>query len=116
MENKDSNIFTLRLKGYTRFVGECVTGRNKRFRTHKVYIFIIRITSRVDLAMSVCLSVRMNAEIWRTASLFRQCATPILTPTSRPKLWLHLVVDDLNKRFEKRAPKISAYVDDIGGY
>jgi len=32
-----------------------------------------------------------------------------------PLLW-NLVVDDLNKRFEKRAPKISAYVDDIGGY
>jgi len=36
--------------------GVYVTGRRKRFRPHKVYIFLIRITSRVDLAMSVCLS------------------------------------------------------------
>jgi len=37
-----------------------------RFRPHKGHIFLIRITSRVDLAMSVCLSVRMNAEISET--------------------------------------------------
>jgi len=49
---------TRRVKGYTRFVGKYVTGRRKRFRPHKVYIFLIRITSRVDLAMSVRLSVR----------------------------------------------------------
>jgi len=48
---------TRRVKGYTRFVGKYVTGRRKRFRSHKVYIFLIRITSRVDLAMSVCPSV-----------------------------------------------------------
>jgi len=48
---------TRRVKGYTRFVGKYVTGRGKRFRPHKVYIFLIRITSRVDLAMSVCPSV-----------------------------------------------------------
>jgi len=47
---------TRRVKGYTRFVGKYVTGRKKRFRPHKIYIFLIRITSRVDLAMSVCLS------------------------------------------------------------
>jgi len=57
---------TRRVKGYTRFVGKYVTGRRKRFRPHKVYIFLIRITSRVDLAMSVCPSVRMNAEISET--------------------------------------------------
>jgi len=57
---------TRRVKGYTRFVGKYVTGRRKRFPPHKVYIFLIRITSRVDLAMSVCLSVRMNAEISET--------------------------------------------------
>jgi len=45
---------TRRVKGYTRFVGKCVTGRRKRFRPHKVYIFLIRITSRVDLSMTVC--------------------------------------------------------------
>jgi len=57
---------TRRIKGYTRFVGKYVTSRRKRFRLHKVYILLIRITSRVDLAMSVCPSVRMNAEISET--------------------------------------------------
>jgi len=37
-----------------------------RFRPYKEYIFLSRITSRVDLAMSVCPSVRMNAEISET--------------------------------------------------
>jgi len=45
---------TRRVKAYTRFVGKYVTGRRKRFRPHKIDIFFIRITSRVDLAMSVC--------------------------------------------------------------
>jgi len=64
---------TRRVKGYTRFFGKYVTGRRKRFRPHKVHIFLIRITSQIDLAMSVCLSVRMNAEISETirASLLR---------------------------------------------
>jgi len=56
----DNHLFipvTRRVKGYTRFVGKYVTDRRKRFRPHKVYIFLIRITSRVDLAMSVCPSV-----------------------------------------------------------
>jgi len=55
---------TRRVKGYTRFVAKYVTGRRKRFRPHE-YIFVIRITSRVDL---VCPSVRprMNAEISET--------------------------------------------------
>jgi len=57
---------THRVKGYTRFVGKYVTGRRRRFQPNKVYIFLIRITSRVDLAMPVCLSVRMNAEISET--------------------------------------------------
>jgi len=57
---------TRRVKRYTRFVRKYVIGRRKRFRPHKVYIFLIRITSRVDLAMSVCPSVRMNAEISET--------------------------------------------------
>jgi len=37
-----------------------------RFRLQKVYIFLTRITSRVDLAMPVCLSVRMNVKISET--------------------------------------------------
>jgi len=56
-------LYPLLVKGYTRFVGKYVTGRRKSFRPHKVYIFLIRITSRVDLAMSV---VHMNAEISET--------------------------------------------------
>jgi len=44
---------TRRVKGYTRFVGKYETGRTKRFRLYKVYIFLIRITSRVGLVMSV---------------------------------------------------------------
>jgi len=51
---------------YTRFVGKYVTGRRMRFRPNKVYIFLIRITSQVDLAISVCPSVRMNSEISET--------------------------------------------------
>jgi len=57
---------TPRVKGYTRLVGKYVTGRRKRFQPHKEYIFLIIITFRVDLAMSVCLSIRMNAEISKT--------------------------------------------------
>jgi len=67
IEHRDERaIFTRIVKGYTRFVGKYITGRRKRFRPHKVYIFPIRITSRVDLAMSVCPSVLMNAEISET--------------------------------------------------
>jgi len=43
--SEDKTIFipvTRRVKGYTRFVGKYVTGR-------RIYIFLIRITSRVDL-------------------------------------------------------------------
>jgi len=35
-------------KRYTRFVEKCVTGRRKRFRPHKVYIFLITITKQVE--------------------------------------------------------------------
>jgi len=62
----NNNSFTRRVKGYTRFVGMYVTGRRKRFRPYKVYIFLIRITRGVDLAMSVCPSDPMNAEISET--------------------------------------------------
>jgi len=54
------------VKWCTRYVGWCLTGRRKRFRLNKVYIFLIRITNGVDLAMSVCLSVLMKAEIPET--------------------------------------------------
>jgi len=57
-------------KGYTRFVGKNVTGRRKRLRLHKVYtyihIFLIRITSRVDLAMSVCPCERFDLANYRS--------------------------------------------------
>jgi len=51
-----NNIFipvTRRVKGYTRFVGRYATGRRKQFRPYKAYIFLIRITSRVDVRLSV---------------------------------------------------------------
>jgi len=54
---------TRRVKGCTRLVGKYVTGRRKLFRPHKVYIVLIRITRRVDLAMSVCLLHRV-ANYW----------------------------------------------------
>jgi len=57
---------TCRVKGYTRFVGRYVTGRRKRFRPHKVYKFLIRITSRVDLAMSVCPYERWDLENYKS--------------------------------------------------
>jgi len=46
---------TRRVKGYTEFAGKYLTGRSKRFRSHKVYIFLIRITGRmnVDLTKSL---------------------------------------------------------------
>jgi len=50
-------LVTLRVKGYIRFVGKYVTDRMNRFRPYKVYVLLIRITSRVKLAMSVCPSV-----------------------------------------------------------
>jgi len=45
---------TRRVNGYIRLVRKYVTGSRKRFWPYKVYIMLIRITSRVDLAMSVC--------------------------------------------------------------
>jgi len=63
-------LVTRRVKGYTKFVGKYVTGRRKRFRPHKEYIHILdQDHRRVDLAMSVCPSVRMNAEISETTIL-----------------------------------------------
>jgi len=55
--------FTRRVKGYNSFVGKHVIGRWERFRPYKVgtkYVYVL------DLATSVCLSVRMNAEISKT--------------------------------------------------
>jgi len=53
---------TPRVKEYTRFVGKYVTGKRKRFRPHKVFILLIRIPRRVDLAMSVCPYNRRDLE------------------------------------------------------
>lgn len=44
---------TRRFKGYTILVEKYVTGKIKLFRPNKVYIFLIRINSRIDLDMSV---------------------------------------------------------------
>jgi len=103
LNNKSQKFIpvTRRVKGNTRFVKKYVTGRRKRFTPYKIYIFIflIRINSRVDLAMSVCLYVRMNVEISRTIKArrfrkiccfqrHRRSASTLLTltPTNRPKL------------------------------
>jgi len=59
-------IVTRRVKGCTRFVGKYVKGKRNRFRPYKVYIFLISITGRVDLAMSVCPPFRMKAEVSET--------------------------------------------------
>jgi len=37
--------------------------RNRRGRSYKVYIFLITINSRDDIAMSVCLSVHLSEEL-----------------------------------------------------
>jgi len=57
---------TLWVKGYTRFVRKYVTGKRKRFRPHKVYKFLFRITSWVDLAMSVCPYERWDLENYKS--------------------------------------------------
>jgi len=51
------------VKGYTRFVEKYGIGRRWRFRTHKVYMFLIRTTSRVDIAMPVCTYERKVYEL-----------------------------------------------------
>jgi len=43
---------TCRVKGYIRYVGKYVNGIRKRLRSCKVHRFLIRITGRVELAMS----------------------------------------------------------------
>jgi len=55
-------LYPLLVKGYTRFVAKSVTDRRKCFRPHNIYIFLIRITSRVDLGMPVCPYVRWDLE------------------------------------------------------
>lgn len=83
-------------------VEKYVAGRRKCFRLCKVYIFLIRVNSRVHLIMSACPTVnhvRMNAEIIGTIKprrlrlsiqiletntqrkLVDYVATPTVTPT-----------------------------------
>jgi len=52
---------TRRLKGFIISVGKYVTGKRNLFRPYILYIFLIRITSRFDLSMSICVVIRMNA-------------------------------------------------------
>jgi len=72
-----------KVKGYTRFVGRYTAGRTKRSQLYEVHIVLISITNRVDQAMSVCLSFRMNAEIWET------------TRIQARKLWLGMQILEL---------------------
>jgi len=51
---------TRRVKRYIVFGEKYITGKRKRFRPHKVYLFLISITSPVHLAMSVYLSFRVT--------------------------------------------------------
>jgi len=73
---------TRRVKGSTRFVGKYVTGRRMHFWPHKVYIFLITITSRVDLAMSVCPPVRLSARPDERPSV-RLSVCPSVCPDER---------------------------------
>jgi len=45
------------------FSQKFATQWKRRFRPHKVYIFLISMTRRVDLAMSVCLSVSTQTSL-----------------------------------------------------
>jgi len=71
---------TCRVKGYIRFVEKYVTGRRKRFRLYKVYIFLIRINSRVDLAMSVCPYERRDHILISLVNLYRLKKKNFATP------------------------------------
>jgi len=78
---------TRRVKAYNRFVEKYVTGTKKRFRLYKVYIVLIRINSRVDLAMSICPTVRMNVDISGTIKVRRlRFSIQILKSINRTKL------------------------------
>ena len=57
-------------EGIYQFVIPFVTHRNKFRRPHKLYIFLILDTREVDLAMTVCPSVRLSVEIDITPSIF----------------------------------------------
>jgi len=50
-------LFVYPCRGYYDFSQKCATQWRRRFRPHKVHIFLISITRRVDLAMYVCSSV-----------------------------------------------------------
>jgi len=59
-------------KGYNVFIKMYVTGRRGRGRPQKVYIFLISINSRVDWAMSVCLSGRPSDRMFERVDLRNQ--------------------------------------------
>jgi len=64
-----------------RFGGKYVTGIGKRFQPYKAYIFLIMITRRVDLAMSVRPSVHMSVEISKTITASMLGLRMNLSPT-----------------------------------
>jgi len=78
---------TRRVKGYSRFVGKYVTGRRKRFRPHKVYIFLISITSRVDQAMSENIFIKEIRNIRKLIN-FEKCVEVPLRLLPTPVLWI----------------------------
>jgi len=97
-------------RGYIEFSQKFATQWRRRLRPQRVHLILSSITRRVVLAILVCRSQttkpNMNADISetiidrelgfqirfcslvRSASLLREYATPILTTTSRPNLWL----------------------------
>jgi len=50
-------------RGYIDFSQKFTTQWRSRFRPHKVYIFLISMIRRVDLAMSVCSSVSTQSSL-----------------------------------------------------
>jgi len=51
-------------RGYIDFSQKFATQWRRRVRPHKIYIFLISMTRRVDLAMSVCPSVRLSVRFY----------------------------------------------------
>jgi len=92
---------TRRLKGYTSCVRKYETGIRKRFRPYEVFIFLVRNTSRLDLAMSACpFETEISETIiprefawflrfWDSASLFQQSATHTVYLSCHIYLYCH---------------------------
>jgi len=66
-------IFLYPSRGYYDFSQKFKTQLRRLFRPHKVFIFLISITRRVDVAMFVCPSVSMqNSLSFKAIGLFQK--------------------------------------------